>query len=164
MAEGFADLVKRATTFEPYPYQRRLAEEGLPDLLEVPTGCGKTAAVILPWLYRRRYHSDSDIRRGTPRWLVVALPMRVLVEQTWNEAHSWLDRLGLADKVGLYRVMGGEGRVASSWRLTPDQDAIFIGTIDMLLSRALNRGYWREPMGLADRLRLPQQRCPVGVR
>lgn len=39
----------------PYPYQIRLAtEEVLPELLDVPTGLGKTAAVVLAWLWRRR--------------------------------------------------------------------------------------------------------------
>jgi hypothetical protein len=56
---GFAELVREATGGEkPYPYQQRLAAEGLPDLLRVPTGAGKTLAAVLPWLYRRRLHPD----------------------------------------------------------------------------------------------------------
>lgn len=31
----------------PYPYQERLAGEPWPDLLDVPTGLGKTSAVML---------------------------------------------------------------------------------------------------------------------
>lgn len=65
----------------PYEYQRHIAEEGLPELLRAPTGAGKTLAVVLGWLYRRRYHPDPAVRAATPRWLVVVLPMRVLVEQ-----------------------------------------------------------------------------------
>lgn len=38
-------------TFESYTYQRRLAEEPWPDLVDVPTGMGKTAAVTLAWLW-----------------------------------------------------------------------------------------------------------------
>ncbi|MES8338517.1 hypothetical protein U6Z17_12230, partial [Cutibacterium acnes] len=38
--------------FFPYEYQRRLATEPWPDLLDVPTGMGKTAAVTLAWLYK----------------------------------------------------------------------------------------------------------------
>lgn len=35
--------------FTPYAYQCRMAEKPWPDLLEVPTGLGKTAAVVLAW-------------------------------------------------------------------------------------------------------------------
>ncbi len=46
--------------FKPFDYQRRLAEEPWPDLLDVPTGMGKTAAVVLAWLRKRREKKDSD--------------------------------------------------------------------------------------------------------
>ena len=52
-------LYSAATGFEPYDFQRRVAEEGLPELLRIPTGCGKTEAVGLGWLYRRRFHAES---------------------------------------------------------------------------------------------------------
>jgi CRISPR-associated endonuclease/helicase Cas3 len=53
-----------------YGFQRRLAADGLPDLLCVPTGAGKTLAAVLPWLYRRTAHpacpySCPLIRCGT---------------------------------------------------------------------------------------------------
>lgn len=80
----------------PYPYQERLAcGEPFPELLDVPTGLGKTAAAVLAWLWRRRFHADKAIRGATPRRLVYCLPMRVLVEQTYGEAIRWLARLGL---------------------------------------------------------------------
>lgn len=137
---GFATLVERATGHRPYDYQSRLAEEGLPELLRVETGAGKTVAATLPWLFRRRFHPDALVRGATPHWLVYVLPMRVLVEQTHSAVAGWLGRLGLADAVGLHLVMGGES-IDSGWRLEPERDAIFIGTQDMLVSRALNRGY-----------------------
>ncbi len=136
----FPDLVKRATGFEPYTYQSELAESGPPEVLEVPTGSGKTVAAVLPWLYRRRFHASGDVRDATPRRLVYVLPMRVLVEQTASSVESWLVKLGLADSVHLHVMMGGEPR-RSAWRLNPSHDAIIIGTMDMVLSRALNRGY-----------------------
>lgn len=46
----FSDFFKQAfvktgeTGFAPFEYQRKLAEEAWPDLLDVPTGMGKTAA------------------------------------------------------------------------------------------------------------------------
>lgn len=138
---SFDDFVRQAAACDPYPYQRRLAEQGLPELLRVPTGCGKTLAASLPWLYRRRIHADAAVRASTPRWLVFVLPMRVLVEQTESVIRSYLDNLGLSAEVRLHTVMGGEGRIEGQWRRHPERDTIFVGTLDMLLSRALNRGY-----------------------
>ncbi len=136
----FHELVRRATGFAPYDYQQLLAESGPPEVLEVPTGSGKTLAAILPWLYRRRFHPDAETRTSTPRRLVYVLPMRVLVEQTTSAVRTWLDRLSLTDDVHLQVLMGGEPRRAV-WRTRPEDDAIVIGTLDMILSRALNRGY-----------------------
>lgn len=138
---SFEAFVQRAAGHRPYGYQARLADEGLPDVLAVPTGAGKTLAATLPWLYRRCEHPDEAVRSATPRWLVLALPMRVLVEQTFSTVEGWLRALDLTDDVGLYRVMGGEGRQETTWRHAPERDAIFVSTLDMVLSRALNRGY-----------------------
>jgi len=136
-----------AATFEaatgrgrkPFPYQQRLAEaDRFPDLLRVETGCGKTAAVVLAWLWRRRTRPDR-----TPRRLVYCLPTRVLVEQTYASARCWIARLAARGlKMGeddVHSLMGGD--VDGDWQLHPERDQILIGTQDMLLSRALNRGY-----------------------
>lgn len=143
-------VYEKATGFRPYDYQRRVAEEGLPELLRIPTGCGKTEAVGLGWLYRRRFHPDAEVRAATPHWLVIALPMRTLVEQTRERFKRWLKQLGLDRDISLHTVQGGVGWSDHDWRLAPDIDAVFVGTIDMLLSRALNRGYadgrWNWPM------------------
>lgn len=144
----------------PFPYQRALAEcDTLPELLEVPTGTGKTAAAILAWLWRRQTRPND-----TPRRLVYCLPMRVLVEQTRGCAVRWLSNLGLlageatfagdrleryevnwstAGKVGVVTLMGGEAQ--RDWREHPEREQIIVGTQDMLLSRALNRGFAMPP-------------------
>ncbi|MDP2832020.1 MAG: CRISPR-associated helicase Cas3' [Pseudomonadota bacterium] len=126
----------------PYPYQRDLAEGGVwPDLLDVPTGLGKTAAVTLAWFWKRRILQDPN----TPRRLVWCLPMRVLVEQTQREIGRWLTNLGQAGepgdgKVSVHVLMGGADDL-KTWAEHPEEDMILIGTQDMLLSRALMRGY-----------------------
>lgn len=149
----------------PYDYQKRLAcgERGprsesewlasagtcQSQLISVPTGLGKTAAVILAWLWNR-VHLKSD---KWPRRLVYCLPMRTLVEQTAGEAQKWVNELRKAgliqgDLPQIHVLMGGED--AGEWDLYPEENAILIGTQDMLLSRALNRGYgmsrYRWPM------------------
>jgi CRISPR-associated endonuclease/helicase Cas3 len=117
----------------PYPYQGRFAEaEPIPHLVRAPTGAGKTAAAVLGWLWRL-LHSGNP----TPRRLVYCLPMRVLVEQSVKEAKAWINNLDLDITVNV--LMGGVD--ADEWYLYPEKPAILIGTQDMLLSRALNRGY-----------------------
>ncbi|MBN1389207.1 MAG: DEAD/DEAH box helicase [Candidatus Thermoplasmatota archaeon] len=79
---NFDEIFKKASGYEPYPFQKKLATDTeLPQLLDIPTGCGKTAAVILAWLWRRRFE-EEEVREKTPRRLVYCLPMRVLMEQT----------------------------------------------------------------------------------
>jgi CRISPR-associated endonuclease/helicase Cas3 len=125
----------------PFPYQCRLATEKWPDLLKVPTGLGKTASVVLAWLYKR-LQGDPE----TPRRLVYCLPMRTLVEQTAANTRAWLHNIragGLGDSerlpAGPHILMGGE--INDDWIRSPEQAGILIGVQDILLSRALMRGY-----------------------
>jgi CRISPR-associated endonuclease/helicase Cas3 len=166
-------------------------------IVDIPTGFGKTAGVVLAWIWNCLVLEDQT----WPRRLVYCLPMRTLVEQTESRVRAWLLRLALASthedtsersKViqlinqlskkgqievcaplhdasgntpvagclagGLWRVaatfvwmaehspvvlMGGEklDEPYRQWDLYPEKPAILIGTQDMLLSRALNRGY-----------------------
>ena len=156
----FDQFFKTATGFPPYEYQKRLAcgerrerhyDEWLSGsskcesmLIDVPTGFGKTSAVVLAWLWNRIMKHRDD----WPRRLVYCLPMRTLVEQTLRNAKQWLRRLGLSDEVSLHALMGGED--AGEWDTHAERNVVLVGTQDMLLSRALNRGYgmsrYRWPM------------------
>lgn len=137
---NFYDWVAVATGgVQPYHYQSRLAEQGLPDVLRVPTGTGKTLAATLPWLYRRVEHPDPVVRQATARWLVIVLPQRALVEQTVTVVKGWLDNLGL--EVPVHVLMGGEDRGDGEWKAHPERERIFVGTLDMVLSRLLMRGF-----------------------
>lgn len=108
--------------------------------------------------------AGDELQKQTPRRLVYCLPMRVLVEQTRDNTVRWLQNLGLLggrvevedrngtprlwkytptfadpEKITVHILMGGEEQ--DDWDIYPERDAIIIGTQDMLLSRALNRGY-----------------------
>ena len=136
----FAEWVTTATgDAQPYRYQSELAENGLPDVLRVPTGTGKTLAATLPWLYRRMAHPDPDVRQTTPRWLVLVLPQRALVEQTVTGIEGWLGKLDV--DVPVHVLMGGEDRGGDDWKMHPERERIFVGTLDMVLSRLLMRGF-----------------------
>ena len=82
-----------ATGNVPYDYQCRLAggDSGTAcrsQLINIPTGLGKTAAVVLAWLWNRVAAPSLNSQPSTknfpewPRRLVYCLPMRTLVEQT----------------------------------------------------------------------------------
>ena len=158
----FTSFFEKATGLQtgPHEYQTNLAEcQRLPDIIAVPTGCGKTAAAVLSWAWRRRECPDTGIRRRTPRRLVYCLPMRSLVEQVHDDIIEWFVNLGWlqrprplaapyrpnwsSDKVPVFRLMGGEE--AAEWEGHPEREAVLVGTQDMLLSRALNRGYAMKP-------------------
>ncbi|RRK01033.1 DEAD/DEAH box helicase [Opitutaceae bacterium TAV3] len=157
----YADFFHAATGNAPYDYQTRLASTA-PDtpcrsqLITIPTGLGKTAAVVIAWLWNRAILQKED----WPRRLVYCLPMRTLVEQTRGEVSKWIgniidhaDKLGLAPSIREQLIwlrdhspvilMGGEenDNARREWDIYPERPAILIGTQDMLLSRALNRGY-----------------------
>jgi len=175
----FDAFFEKATGNTPYDYQRRLAcgEQGDEKwlsggtncnsrLINIPTGLGKTAAVVLAWLWNRigvqiqNPKSEIQNQEEWPRRLVYCLPMRTLVEQTQEEVRKWLDNLlQKADEIGItvqqrkdlkwlaehspIILMGGEenDKLRRDWDIHPEKPAILIGTQDMLLSRALNRGY-----------------------
>ncbi|MFH0959244.1 MAG: DEAD/DEAH box helicase, partial [Pseudomonadota bacterium] len=126
--------------FAPYPYQLTLANQSWPDIVNIQTGMGKTAGIVLAWLFKRLRKNPE-----TPRRLVYCLPMRVLVEQTAFNAREWIKNLVNDGFVpddwlqSVYVLMGGE--IDEDWDRFPERDAILIGTQDQLLSRALNRGY-----------------------
>ncbi len=112
----------------PYPYQTNIANAPTwPDIIKIETGLGKTAAIILAWLFKRINKNPH-----TPRRLVFCLPMRVLVEQTVKNTNKWLTNLlgaGLISpdsKPVVSVLMGGE--VDRDWDRYPEQESILIGT------------------------------------
>ena len=163
-AMDYLTFFQRATAADgrglsPYPYQQRLAVGARwPDVLRIPTGVGKTAAAVLGWLYRRR-EAPEAVRQATPRRLAYCLPMRTLVEQTVRETRQWLRNLGYdsSEGVGVHVLMGGAGD--TDWDEHPERDAILIGTQDMMLSRALNRGYGMSRYGCPVHFALLNNDC-----
>lgn len=137
---GSAFKDKESCPQTPFDYQRRLAlAPELPSLVNVPTGAGKTNAVIGAWLWRRLHNPASIGRR-----LIYCLPMRTLVEQTEKIARAAINELEAAGwiepkRFQVHVLMGGD--VSSEWDSFPERECLLIGTQDMLLSRALNRGY-----------------------
>jgi CRISPR-associated endonuclease/helicase Cas3 len=154
-ANRFDDYFLKTSGHEPLDYQRSLAggDDGRAchsHLINIPTGLGKTAAMVIAWLWNRVELGS----RAWPRRLVYCLPMRTLVEQTVTRTKEWLAKSGCSGTVEVHVLMGGED--ATEWDAYPEKLAILIGTQDMLLSRALNRGYgmsryrWPRHFGLLN--------------
>ena len=126
----------------PDRWQLALTTDAWPQVLIAPTGSGKTAAVTLGWAAHRLRSPDA-----TPRRLVWCLPMRTLVEQTAEAARGWFGKLAAEQHGGsrlprpddVHVLMGGAD--ADGWLDKPERPAVLVGTQDMLLSRALMRGY-----------------------
>jgi len=129
----YREFFKKATGYYPFPWQTQMISgRSIPEIVSVPTGLGKTAGVVIAWLWKRLQEPES-----VPRRLVYCLPMRVLVEQTYSEVQKWIRNLDLETESHL--LLGGF--VNNDWDRNPENDSIIIGTQDMLLSKALNRGY-----------------------
>jgi CRISPR-associated endonuclease/helicase Cas3 len=72
---NFKDWFEEIMGFAPYGYQERYAtEKELPQLLSIPTGAGKTATILMGWLWRRLFAAET-IRENTPRRLIYCLPI-----------------------------------------------------------------------------------------
>jgi len=145
-SESYPAWFARISGQSPHPWQSELGARSdmHNQLIRIPTGFGKTLGVLLAWAFHRLGRQDAH----WPRRLVWCLPMRVLVEQTEAVVRETLARCGLlwesstshAGKVGVHLLMGGAD-AGGDWNLFPEECAVLIGTQDMLLSRALNRGY-----------------------
>jgi CRISPR-associated endonuclease/helicase Cas3 len=149
----FTEYFKRLTGHAlPRPWQGELADDAAcrDRLIRIPTGMGKTEGVLAAWSFHRVVREDDR----WPRRLIWCLPMRVLVEQTEQVARELVLKLPNGQRLDVHVVMGGED--VAEWFLYPERPAIIIGTQDMLLSRALNRGYggprarWPMEFGLVN--------------
>jgi len=138
----YSEFFKKATSFAPYPYQINIAENNdFPQVIEVPTGTGKTSSIIIAWIWKLLHNNN------VPHRLVYCLPMRSIVEQVRDNINLWLKNID-CNKIKVVTIMGGEN--ADNWDIYPENNYIIIGTQEMLISRALNRGYgmskYRWPM------------------
>jgi len=137
----YNDFFTIATTRAPFHFQERVRNSDASMIvLKAPTGLGKTDSVLVSWLHRRATEPAM-----TPRRLVWCLPGRALTEQVASVAEERIQRLADAGlmPIKVYRLMGGSED--NDVKLRPDEAAILVGTQDILVSRALNRGYARKP-------------------
>ncbi len=139
MREAYAEFFRRVTGNKILPYQQRYGQNPFSStLLVVPTGLGKTDAVLVPWLFAQVCGEDP-----APTRLIIVLPRQNLTVQTAKNARERVRAAGLEGKVKILELMAGSKDNEDS-DLRPDEPAIIVSTQDLYISRALNRGYARK--------------------
>jgi CRISPR-associated endonuclease/helicase Cas3 len=145
---------------QPYPWQSALflqfTSDRWPEVVALPTGAGKTS-VIHVWLLALAWTLQTTPQPHVPRRLVWVVNRRVVVDQATDEANtilSALDRLPQDDALlaalrsasysGVPLAVSslrGEKADNRAWSDDPSTPAIIVGTVDMIGSRLLFRGY-----------------------
>lgn len=150
--------------YDPFPWQSRLAAQvldrgeggGWPDVLAVPTGCGKTSALDVALF------AFAAQPERFPRRVVMVIDRRVVVDQ----GHEHALRIGAAltnptdpvarqvtenlralwggkpgqDPIECVVLRGGMPR-DDAWAQRPDRPVLALSTVDQVGSRLLFRGY-----------------------
>ncbi|MCL5746077.1 MAG: hypothetical protein M1541_19470 [Acidobacteria bacterium] len=141
----FDCFFRAATGYEPFDYQRRLAESNRTAaslLVKVPTGLGKTAALILPWLWNRSIRPSQIGERRSPQRLIYCLPMRTLIEQAYAWIGEWLTRLAYAADANEPRVRAAVERLQPKALARLSNDANKLRLLGQPLSAAREMLLW----------------------
>lgn len=158
-ADQFAPFMREVTGHLPFPWQQRLLDEvldqGWPDLLDLPTGTGKTATLLIG-IFALALAPDRMHRR-----IALVVDRRIIVDQV--DAFARRLEAALADHerptctrvaarlrglvstsdakpVRVVHLRGGIPR-DDRWLGCPDQPTIIASTVDQVGSRLLFRGY-----------------------
>lgn len=155
----FADFMQEVTGFPPFPWQQRLLEQvlesGWPDQLDLPTGTGKTATLLIA-LFALALQPESHARR-----IALIVDRRIIVDQTEAFARkiqtaldegqtptvklvaTRLQSICVTPNAPPLRVVQLRGGVPrdDQWLGTPDQPTMIASTVDQVGSRLLFRGY-----------------------
>ena len=157
----FAEFFHEVHKYPPYPWQARLAdaarEDEWPDLIDVPTGAGKTAVLDAAVFALATRHMDAPRRAPLRTFLVV--DRRLIVDQAAEHASTIARALieassgtacgYVADRLRKFggavplavRTMRG-GMFEDTRYVDPlNQPLLCLGTVDQIGSRLLFRGY-----------------------
>lgn len=124
------------TDRKPYRWQTRLAEQivadaAWPDVIDVPTGCGKTSVLDIAAFLHVSGHPVARRR------IVLCVDRRLVVDEAWTHAQKIQAKYGAFE---VLRLRGGL-ELDNSWANDPTKPAIILSTVDQTGSRLLFRGY-----------------------
>lgn len=158
--EWFRDCFKEITGYDPFPWQERLflflSQEEIPPSIDIPTGCGKTKLMVV-WLLAL-VHQAKNGSTLLPRRLVWIVNRRAIVDQATEEAERIAKKTGeipeISEVLKNLSLIGGKdgepivvstlrGELADNekWKMDPSRPSIIVGTVDMIGSKLLFRGY-----------------------
>jgi len=155
----FNEFFQHVWGYQPFPWQSRLADQvctsGWPDVLDLPTGTGKTAVLDIA-VY-------AMYRQEDPEWIRVAyvVDRRTVVDQTYDRMKYIQKRILENPMLSVVRdrleqicgpdqdpenpleVSHMRGGVEKNmrWAEYPHKPAVVISTVDQVGSRLLFRGY-----------------------
>ena len=147
--------------FEPFPWQVRLTrtvlEDGRwPEVINLPTGSGKTAAIDTA-VFTLAAQPDRF-----PRRIVFVIDRRIIVDQVCSRAQAIRGALSRAqsgvparmrdrllaitdgEPLGVAALRGGVP-IDNEWTYRPDRPWVVVSTVDQFGSRLLFRGYGVSP-------------------
>ncbi|WP_419865400.1 type I-U CRISPR-associated helicase/endonuclease Cas3 [Candidatus Poriferisodalis sp.] len=155
----FGEYFRSVHGHDPYPWQVRLAdrvlcEERWPDVIDLPTGAGKTA-VLDTAVFALAARPEVF-----PRRIVFVIDRRIVVDQVCKRARLISDSIRAADSGVLASVRDALSEVAgdadapvgvsalrggipldNAWATQPDQPWVMVSTVDQFGSKLLFRGY-----------------------
>ncbi|HEY0757838.1 MAG TPA: type I-U CRISPR-associated helicase/endonuclease Cas3 [Acidisarcina sp.] len=166
-ADDFEGFFQEIHGYGPFPWQSRLARRladggGWPEVLDLPTGSGKTAALdIAVFHLALEAGAERLAGRRAPVRIALVVDRRLVVDDAFNRAKKIACKLrrtspgSVTAKVALRlkllagakaepllarRLRGGVPR-EDDWARTPSQPTILCSTVDQVGSRLLFRGY-----------------------
>lgn len=177
VAADFAAFMRACHGRDPFPWQVSLvagvlATRHWPDLVDVPTGLGKTSMIDAAVFVAAATVGQTGGERLGRRRCFFVVDRRIVVDEAYQHAARIATVLARAEREGDRGVLGevaaglrnyaprarGEllpvtrmrGGIswASAWLDRPDRPGIVLGTVDQVGSRLLFRGY-----GVSDRRR-----------
>jgi CRISPR-associated endonuclease/helicase Cas3 len=162
--DDFAAFFEEVYGHEPFPWQerllRRVAKEGeWPDVLDLPTGSGKTAAIDIAVFHLAMEAKRKEARRAPVR-IAFVVDRRLVVDDAFARAERLAEALANAQPDSIAarvaeclkhlsgdgppliarRLRGGIPR-EGDWARTPAQPTVLCSTVDQVGSRLLFRGY-----------------------
>ena len=156
-SSDFAQFFQDTHGYEPFPWQERLTARVLkteewPEVIDLPTGTGKTAVLDTAIF-------SLAVRPGVfPRRVVFVIDRRIVVDQVRQRAHHVQQKIKDGDTEVLRKVRAALGTVGEDeplgvaalrggipidkeWTHRPDLPWVVVSTVDQFGSRLLFRGY-----------------------
>lgn len=160
---AFPHFFSTVTGHPPFPWQTRLVErvarDGWPDGLALPTASGKTACIEVAVFTLALQAQQPASERSAPRRIFFVVDRRIVVDGAFRHASRLASTLRDSDNsvvqkvaerlrsvggellpLGCERLRGGMRR-ENAWARSPSQPVVITCTVDQVGSRLLFRSY-----------------------